>query len=363
MLSPEKPQEVGIAGPALNAAASAHAAGTSAAGDMLDLEGGIQGGLHAMQAALRPLRIPLSRAAMAGSVTEHPTGRPCPAMDTPAAGLLTSSQAGSPLPADAAGRAGNPSCKPSFTHDPSCESGAPLDAKRIADAPLDDSARLLPAAHPAHGSASGSSLLAGRVDAAAAALLEDLLSDAIGDIVDAAVEALAAAEGTASKPDSELPPAERSTPTSGIPRLHPSVAAAPGALAGGLWNQWVPSAGGGGDGTGSRVGRRVAPSWEMECGVAPHAPASPTSFPSARSAAGASAASAAARRAAAGLGCHRGMGEAANLDMRPTPHQADPDQDLAAVDLLSTESGAWLRADEDAGPARPAADTLRGTSA
>lgn len=360
ILSPEKPQDVGIAGPASDAAASAHAAGTSAAGDTLDLEGEIQGGLHAVQAALRPLRIPLSRAAMAGSVTECPTGRPCPspAMDSPPAGLLTSSQAGGPLPADAAGRAGNPSCKPSFTRDPSCESGALLDAKRIADAPLDDSARLLPAAHPAHGSASlDSSLLSGRADAAAAALLEDLLGDAIGDIVDAAVEALAAAEGTASKPDLELPPAERSIPNSGIPRLYPSVATAPGAHAGGLRNPWAPSAGGDGDVAGSRVGHRVTPSWEMECGVAPHAPALLTSFPTARSAADASAAS------AAGLVCHSGMGEAANLDMRRTPHQAEPDQDLAAMDLLSTESGAWLRADEDAGPARPAADTLRGTSA
>ncbi len=95
----------------------------------------------------------------------------------------------------------------------------------------------------------------------------------------------------------------------------------------------------------------------MECGVAPHAPAAPTSFPSARSAAGAPAAS------AAGLGYHSGMGEAVNLDMRPTPHQADPDQDLAAMDLLSTESCTWLRTDEDAGPARTAADTLRGASA
>ena len=103
---------------------------------------------------------------------------------------------------------------------------------------------------------------------------------------------------------------------------------------------------------GSRVGHRFAPSWETECGMAPHAPASHTSFLSARSAAGAPAASAAARRAAAGSGCDSGMGEAATLDTRPNPHQAHPDRDLAAMDLLSTESCAWLRADEDAGPRR-----------
>ena len=96
--------------------------------------------------------------------------------------------------------------------------------------------------------------------------------------------------------------------------------------------------------------------------MAPHAPASPTSFLSARSAAGSSATSAGARRAA-GFGFGKGTGETANLDMGSNPYQAALDLDLAAMDLLSTESCAWLRADEDAGLSRPAADTPRGAGA
>ena len=268
------------------------------------------GALAALQAGLRPLRIPRSRA---GPAPVPDAGPAAPPGQHPAAGA-----------AAAAARGANAS--QSSVRPPAEVERASAGAAALLTPPPPEPRRSPEPRAPA-------------AAAVADAILAGLLAEATAAVVDAAVQALAGAAGAVARaePGPRRPPGWPTGPDG----WGAAAAAAPAAARGRPARRW---AGGGALGAEADSGLKAAHAPEApagaracaaaaRCALAPTAPSSPP-----RAAGGPAGDSAAARREAPSA---EGAG----------PGGAHPPA-AELRDLLSTESGAWLHDREDAPPER-----------